>query len=342
VSVISIVRAPDRTPHAPGGPGSRQAGTRIEHCVHLCAFWCNFRPVWTRALQVPRRRDVIRRGPCRNFQRPSPIKRGMNRNSLAFTWLTGPLEILFPRECLVCTRPLRGSSLCFRCTPRLISLETPRCDRCFGDISNIASSICPACEAFPSEFERIRYLWEYEGLARDFIRAMKYQPSPYLAYRAGECMADSIHHLYGDSSWDIIVPVPSSPAMLKKRLFHPCSEMSRALKRHLAGASIRHALQHQGNRAPQARRSHRERLRGLRKIFRVAKGRDVIGKRVLLVEDVITTGATVAAACHTLYEAGARSVDVIALAEARVWRRFRSRIFTLFNPQSVGISGVLT
>lgn len=206
---------------------------------------------------------------------------------------------------------------------------------------DITGSICPACETFPLEFERIRYLWEYEGLARDFIRAMKYQPSPYLAYRAGECMAHHLPSLYADDSWDLIVPVPSSPEMLRKRLFHPCAEMSKALKTRLVRASIRHALEHRGKRAPQARRSHRERLRGLRTIFRVRRRRDVAGKRVLLVEDVITTGATLAAACHTLYEAGALSVDVVALAEARVWRRFRSRIFGLFNPQSERMAGVL-
>ena len=279
--------------------------------------------------------------PPRNFQRRDTIQRAMKRNSLACSWLSGPLEVLFPRECLVCTRPLRGSSLCFRCTPSLINLETPRCTRCFGAMWNTTEPLCPACETFPLEFKRIRYLWEYEGVARDFIRAMKYQPSPYLAYRAGEFMANHLPNLYADNVWDLIVPVPSSPEMLKKRLFHPCAEMSKALSRHLVRASIRYALEHRGNRTPQARRSHRERLRGLRTIFRVPKSSHVVGKRVLLIEDVITTGATVAAACHTLYEAGALSVDVVALAEARVWRRFRSRIFDLFNPPRERISGVL-
>jgi phosphoribosylpyrophosphate synthetase len=65
------------------------------------------------------------------------------------------------------------------------------------------------------------------------------------------------------------------------------------------------------------------------------------GKRVLLVEDVITTGATIAAACHTLYEAGATSIDVVALAQASVWRRFRQRVFSLFDANTACISGVL-
>lgn len=189
--------------------------------------------------------------------------------------------------------------------------------------------------------DRIRYLWEYEGLARDYIRAMKYRPSPYLAHRAGEILAQSLPSLFGDASWDHVIPVPSSPVMLKRRLFHPCSEMSGEIRRFTPGLTIRQALRHQGMRGPQARRSHSERLRGLKGVFRVTNDREVAGKRILLVEDVITTGATVAAAAHALYHAGAHSVDVVALAEARIWRRFRSRIFSLCDLESPRISGIL-
>jgi predicted amidophosphoribosyltransferase len=188
---------------------------------------------------------------------------------------------------------------------------------------------------------RIRYIWEYEGIARDFIRAMKYQPSPYLAYLAGEFLAQHLPLLFPSPSWDLVIPVPSSPAMLKKRLFHPCSEMTKGIQKRVPGLTVRHALKHRGKRSPQAHRSHRERLQGLRHIFRINDPHRVTGKRVLLVEDVITTGATVAAACHALREAGVQSLDVIALAEARVWRRFRSRVFSLFEPQGAPISGVL-
>lgn len=266
---------------------------------------------------------------------------GMTTRSRLSTWLSGSLEVLFPRECLVCTRPIKGASLCFRCIPQAVSLAVSRCPRCFGEGVRATESACPACEAFPLPVDRIRYLWEYEGLARDFIRAMKYQPSPYLAYRAGELLSESLSTLFGDESWDRVIPVPSSPSMLKKRLFHPCAEMSRAILKCPREITIRHVLRHQGSRGPQARRSHSERLRGLKRVFRVTNVREVAERRILLVEDVITTGATVTAAAHALYQAGARSVDVVALAEARVWRRFRSRIFSLCEQGGPRISGIL-
>jgi orotate phosphoribosyltransferase len=58
----------------------------------------------------------------------------------------------------------------------------------------------------------------------------------------------------------------------------------------------------------------------------------IAGKRILLVEDVITTGATIAAAAYQLRQAGATHVDVIALARTRVWKRFRARVHTIFTP----------
>lgn len=258
------------------------------------------------------------------------------------TWVSGPLEVLFPRECVVCTRPLRGRSLCFRCCPSPIPLSISRCDRCFGPLSPLErSEVCATCLNFPLSARRIRYLWEYEGLARDFIRAMKYQPSQLLARLAGASLAQHLPTLFGPSSWDLVIPVPSSPAMLKKRLFQPCAEIARAMRENHPPLILSYELQHRGGRTPQAHRSHAERLRGLKGIFSVKSPLKLKGKRVLLVEDVITTGATIAAACHTLYEAGATSVDVVALAQASVWRRFRQRVFSLFEANTACISRVL-
>lgn len=259
-------------------------------------------------------------------------------NPLLHTWVSGPLEVLFPRECIVCTRPLKGESLCFRCRPSPVPFSIWRCDRCFGPLSAIeGEGVCATCLNFPLSARRIRYLWEYEGIARDFIRAMKYQPSQHLARLAGVSLAEHLPTLFGPSSWDIVVPVPSSPTMLKKRLFHPCVEIARGMRENQPSLVLGHHVKHQGGRSPQAHRSHTERLRGLKGLFKVRGHLKLKGKRILLVEDVITTGATIAAACHTLYEAGATSVDVLALAQASVWRRFRRRVFSLFELSAAAV-----
>ena len=248
------------------------------------------------------------------------------------TLLSGSCEVLFPRECLVCTRPLKGSSLCWRCHPPPGAVSSDRCHRCFTPIpSPVSTEECPTCTLFPPPTDHLRFLWEYGEVSRDFIRTMKYKPSVYLTRYGAQLLRASIPHLFPEMSWDLIMPIPSSPHMIKKRAFHPCYEMARVVQRTLPLCHISHALQHTRARTPQARRTHSERLEGVRKLFSLRNPSIISNKRILLVEDVITTGATIAAAAHTLRAAGASQVDVIALAQARVWSRFRRRVHDIFD-----------
>jgi len=236
-------------------------------------------------------------------------------------------EVLFPRECLVCTRPLRGSSLCFRCRPPAPILTVARCSRCFSPTPIAPGSHeCSTCSTYPPPADRIRFLWDYSGTVRDLIRSMKYRPSVYLTRVAARLMTEALPLLFEEPTWDLVIPIPSSPQSLKKRAFHPCHEMARIIERSTPVGRVSHALYHSRSRTPQARRSHAERMQGLPSLFTVRSERVVTDKRVLLIEDVITTGATIGAACHALRNAGATHIDVLALSQARVWTRFRARL----------------
>jgi len=254
------------------------------------------------------------------------------QSSLA-RWLAGCTELLFPRECLVCTRPLRGASLCFRCAPpSQISAEfESRCHVCFSPLvvqcPRTQSIRCETCLLFPLVADRMRFMWDYGGLARDLIRAMKYRPSLVLARLCGEYLASNVRALFPNDAWDVIVPVPSSPSNVKSRYFHPCREVARPLVSVTGARCAPNALVHVGQRAPQATLSHRERLSAWRGMFTASGRCSLEGSRVLLVEDVVTTGATTTAASLALRRAGARSVDILALARTSVWSRFRRRVW---------------
>jgi len=191
---------------------------------------------------------------------------------------------------------------------------------------------CEVCKTHPPHADRIRYIWEYGGLPRDFIRAMKYRPSVKLARLSGEWLADSLYALLPDREWDLIMPIPSSPRAFQRRLFQPCMEISRIVRRRVPGSRISALLRHDLQRLPQALRTHDERLQGLKTMFKEPKSHVVSGKRVLVIEDVITTGATVAAAVNVLRKAGAIQVDVLALAQTPVWHRFRARLNKIITP----------
>ncbi len=240
-------------------------------------------------------------------------------------------SILLPGACLVCERPLRGGYLCFRCappTPDLSQIMRARCVTCFEPLRNASSwsdSICATCLTLPLNTDSQRFVWEYGGLPRDFIKAMKYRPSKKLARLAGELLTYAIPFLFEKQQWDILIPIPSSARMFRKRCFHPCVEMGHQVARAL-NIPLRQLLTTNSKRAPQASLHHDARLRGIRELFAVRSSKSIHNKRVLLLEDVITTGATLTAAAQCLKGAGAGSVDVVALSRAQVWQRFRHRV----------------
>lgn len=243
-------------------------------------------------------------------------------------------SVLLPPACLVCDRALKNGYLCFRCvplTPNFSQALHARCARCFGPLESKSSSaegICATCLTLPLATDAQRFVWEYRGLARDFIKAMKYRPSKKLARLAGELLTQSMSLLFSERDWDLIVPVPSSAKTFRKRCFHPCVEMGHHVARTL-NIPLRQALVSNPKRNPQAKLHHDARLRGIRKLFTIRAPNHVRGKRVLLIEDVITTGATVTAAAECLKAAGAIRVDVLALARTQVWQRFRHRVWVV-------------
>jgi predicted amidophosphoribosyltransferase len=202
------------------------------------------------------------------------------------------------------------------------------------------SDRCEACATFPPLFDSMRFLWDYSGLARDLIRAAKYRPSIKLARLSGVWLAHCLPDLFTANSWDLIIPVPSSHKTFKKRLFNPCTEIARSLAPLLPDAAVVDALVHDKRRKPQAQSSRDERLRKLRSLFSVRHERRLANSRVLLVEDVITTGATISAACYTLRQHGVERIDVLALARTQVWGRFRRRLSEIL-PLERGPSGPL-
>jgi ComF family protein len=179
------------------------------------------------------------------------------------------------------------------------------------------------CVTFPPLFDSMRFLWDYSGLARDLIRAAKYRPSINLARLSGAWLGQALPDLFSEHNWDLIIPVPSSHKTFKKRLFNPCTEIAHAMARHLTAADIKELLVHNKRRKPQAQSSRTERLRNLRTLFTVRNTAKLKNSRVLLVEDVVTTGATISAACNTLREHGAARIDIVALARTQIWGRFR-------------------
>ncbi len=254
-------------------------------------------------------------------------------------------SLVLPYSCLVCGKRLWNGVLCCFCRPDVFE-GTPlfkRCPLCFTESQH--GGLCLLCRLIPLPFASIRYTWRYHGKARRLIAAMKYRPSRALCREAGGSLTKALPHLGITLDHDLIIPMPSSPRSLARRGFNQCRVLAGPLVETLCKKRIFRddVLENLGSRCAQASLPHSRRLTNVGRSFR-ADGRLVAGRRVLLIEDVVTTGATSAAAAIALLQNGAHSVDLLALARADSWLEHRFAVYRYFRknkqlPGSRGIKG---
>ena len=228
------------------------------------------------------------------------------------------LNFVYPPLCVGC-RALVGEpgSLCATCWQAVEFLDGPACE-CCGlpfELDPGPGTRCAACLAEPPVFDRARAVMRYDEASKGPILALKHADRLDLIPgftrwldRAGRAMLDEI---------DVIVPVPLHALRLWARRYNQSAEMSRALGRMTAKPVAPLALVRVRATPSQGEMpSAKARRRNMRGAFRVPSGRRaaIEGKAVLLVDDVLTTGATVEACARALKRAGAAKVHVLALA----------------------------
>ena len=227
------------------------------------------------------------------------------------------LDLALPPVCMACKAPVATPhGLCAACWSRLRSIERPYCERLgipFGyDLG--PGALSAEAIATPPVFDRARAAVLYEDVAREIIQGLKYHDRTELARLVGRMTARAGRDLMGDA--DVIVPLPLHRRRLWTRKFNQAALIAREVGR-ISGLPVETmALVRVKATRPQVGLNERERAENVRGAFRVATGRRaaIEGKRVVLVDDVLTTGATVSAATRALRRAGAARVDVLTFA----------------------------
>lgn len=200
--------------------------------------------------------------------------------------------------------------MCTDCLHRFAA-STCRCERC-GLCMPQATPACGQCLRTPPAFERtlcaVDYTFPWNGL----VAAFKYQGRVDLAGSLTACLADAL----GDHiAWpDVVVPIPLAPDRLRERGYNQAWELARRLGRHADRPVQAHALARLHSGPHQAGVDRETRLRQARGAFVADQRQAIEGRRVALVDDVMTTGATVSEAARTLLLAGATAVQVWVLA----------------------------
>ena len=218
------------------------------------------------------------------------------------------LDLLFPRWCLGCGR--EGSFICSGCSRALPYITPPVCPRC--GMPQPDATFCPTCYGREFATDGIRSALRFEGLVRQAVHQFKYRNLRAMSQDLAGLMGDylTVNHLPGD----VLVPVPLHPKRLRERGYNQSALLAEELGQ-LTGLPVNsHSLSRTRHTPPQARTgSLDERRANIRDVFS-CRDRSLGGRRVILVDDVTTSGATLEACAGALKAAGAVSVWGLTLA----------------------------
>ncbi|MFH1538863.1 MAG: ComF family protein [bacterium] len=256
--------------------------------------------------ELPRlRRDMVKEKP----QMPLPVFRALS-------------EWLYPPRCCACGAFTRDV-FCEKCEKSIRYLDGSICPMCGRELPPGAGQAgsCRMCESFKYNFDTCRSALSYEGAMEKVLIKFKFRRR---AIFRGILLSAMLKHMNNHPEMfahfdvlDFIVPVPLHPLKQVQRGFNQSELLAAGVAREL-GRPVRHALWRVRRRRPQAKMGWKERVKNVSGAF-AARGKKVEGKRVLLIDDMITTGATASECARVLKEAGAAEVHVFTLAR-RVWQ----------------------
>jgi len=229
------------------------------------------------------------------------------------------LDLILPPTTLDGGHPAQGGGLSPAAFSRITFLEAPVCDGCGAPFEHDIGlgARCTACVARPRAFARARAACIYDEGSRDLVLKLKHGDRPDL----GTVFAGWLRRAGADllAGADALAPVPLHPRRLLARRYNQAAEIARPLARRTGVPYLPDSLVRVRASRGQGGRDAAGRAANVAGAFQVDPGRrsDVAGRRILLVDDVFTTGATADACARALLAAGAASVDVLTVARVR-------------------------
>jgi len=226
------------------------------------------------------------------------------------------LDIALPTLCVACREPVAGEGVCATCWAKLSFIAQPYCPRLGIPFVYDPGPELLSMEAIanPPAYARARAAVRYDDVARTLVHALKYQDRTDLAPAMGRWMARAGRELLGEA--DALVPVPLHWRRGWSRRYNQSGALARVISRQSGVKLASEALRRVRATEQQIGLSRTQRASNVQGAFKVAPDRsvDIEGRRVVLVDDVLTSGATTDACARALLRARAAQVDVLVFA----------------------------
>lgn len=231
------------------------------------------------------------------------------------------VHLLYPAVCQICegsrASPDEGL-ICAQCREDVRYLEPPYCGRCGlpfegefgGDIE------CANCREMDLKFDFAQSVVRATDLIRDVIHRYKYQRQLWFEPFLGGLLLDRAGERMSDSAWDALVPVPLYPAREREREFNQAERLGKWLGKRVGMPVWPDLLRRVRPTTTQTALTRKQRLDNVRTAFTVRRPEAVVGRSFIIIDDVLTTGATASACAALLKRAGAARVGVWTVARA--------------------------
>lgn len=228
-------------------------------------------------------------------------------------------SVVFPDVCYFCgsIHDSKESVICGECRDSIRLVAKPFCSVCGVPIpilGNSTSNVCGSCLSHPPVYDKARYGVYYEQRPRESITKFKFNASLFNVRPISELLIESFNRHYANDNLDAILPIPVHKRRLISRGFNQVVALAKKLSDATGIPLDRTTLIKIRNTVPQVGLPRSKRIMNLRNVFRVSRPEKIANRRILIIDDVSTTGTTVSEAARTVKKAGAAYVAILVLA----------------------------
>ncbi|MFO1491499.1 MAG: ComF family protein [Kiritimatiellia bacterium] len=234
------------------------------------------------------------------------------------TWLRAAADLVYPRRCACCGVDCSSEPghLCWDCLHTVAVIQPPFCDCCGMPVAGRVDHrfVCHQCGERKPKFDRARAAARFDGPVREAVHAFKYNSAFWLEKDLVDLLESGLRVLHAGEAVDLVVPVPLFRARFRERGYNQSELLARGLARRAGLRCDARLLRRVRDTGSQTKLTASGRLSNVRQAFEVRRSRAVAGRVVLVVDDVMTTGATLSECARVLRGAGAKRVLALAVA----------------------------